>query len=127
MPPTSSYLSCQPQEGIHPLLRGLAIEGRAVAVRLLAYVCGLAMLALIAADLVAGVVAEPPSPDLSTKSASYAALRRPDGSRKDTQLAAGDWLTGAAPLRLRGPRGPGDPLNPSLSGALRQSGIAKRQ
>ncbi|MDR3469220.1 MAG: hypothetical protein P4M07_25095 [Xanthobacteraceae bacterium] len=56
MPPTSPNPSCQMPQGIHPLLRGIAVEGRAVAVRLLAYVCGLAMLALIAADLMATAV-----------------------------------------------------------------------
>lgn len=38
--------------GIHPALRSFADECSAVAVRILAYVCGLAVLAVITVDLV---------------------------------------------------------------------------
>lgn len=114
MPPTSSNPTCQIQGGIHPLLRGVALEGRAVAVRLLAYFSGLAMLALIAADLMAAAMPDPPAteapalepawsratrqdrafavslPDLANKPESYETWRRPDGSRKDVLRWFGD-------------------------------------
>ncbi len=130
MPPTSSHPSCQPQKGIHPLLRGIAIEGRAVTVRLLAYFSGLAMLAVIAADLVAGVVQDQPASaetanralaldrsNLYKKSATYRNLRPPETrpAAPTRSAAAGiepagrieakfgsDWLGEAGPPRLRG-------------------------
>jgi hypothetical protein len=52
MPPTSSIPSCQTPSPVGPL-RNLAAESGATAVRLLAYLCGVGMLALIAADLIA--------------------------------------------------------------------------
>ncbi len=94
--------------GIHPALRDFADECRAVAVRVMAYVSGLAVLAIIAADLFAaapvalhaeapGVSAPPgwieagrPHPafavsklDLADKTEAYTILRHPEGGRKD--------------------------------------------
>lgn len=91
--------------GIHPVLRSFAEECRAILVRMLAYICGLAILATIVADLLTGlptmVVAAPaaapgwspasrPHPafaisqlDLSGRTDAYATLRRPEGGRKD--------------------------------------------
>ncbi len=89
----------------HPALRTFAEEFNAVFVRLLAYVCGLAVLATIAADLLAAVPAPAPlaatvapgwSPasrphpafaisqlDLAGRTDAYEILRHPDGGRKD--------------------------------------------
>lgn len=96
----------------HPALRQFANECRAIAVRLMAYVGGLAALAVIAADLLSGslgpeisaAVAAPAgpvaverwtqafrphpafsvvSPDLSDKTARYEILRHANGGRKD--------------------------------------------
>jgi len=131
MSPTSSDPSCQPQKGIHPLLRGIAIESRAVAVRLLAYLSGLAMLAFIAADLMSAVGPDEPIPeaavpawsrasradrafalslsDLAIKPEAYEAFRRPDGSRKDVLRWAGDSGLAVAEIaivRLGGSPGP---------------------
>lgn len=137
MLPTSSDPSCQAsaadlkslhrtRTGIHPLLRGLAVEGRAVAVRVLAYVSGLALLAVIAADLLSALVAEEPMPDetapprtiqsdratainiadFSNRSGAYRIVRRPDSAPRAccaSSRTAADWLSEAAPLRLRGP------------------------
>lgn len=94
--------------GIHPALRDFADECRAVAVRIMAYVAGLAVLAMIAADLFAaapaarpaepaGVLATPgwseasrPHPafavsklDLTDKTEAYSILRHPEGGRRD--------------------------------------------
>jgi hypothetical protein len=94
--------------GIHPALRDLADECRAVAVRVMAYVSGLAVLAMIAADLFAaapatlhagtpGVAVAPgwveasrPHPafavsklDLTDKTETYTILRHPEGGRRD--------------------------------------------
>lgn len=93
---------------MHPALINLAEECRAVFVRLLAYVCGVGALALIAADLFSTAVIEPieavvplrsreawspairPQPafaapviDFSSQSESYEVLRHPEGGRKD--------------------------------------------
>lgn len=94
------------------MLTGLAEEGRALAVRLLAYLCGIALLALIAADIAAKAVPaadeEPvssmpehawqlawtpasrvqpafaaPIHDFSAFTESYEILRHPLGGRKD--------------------------------------------
>ncbi|MGD9838579.1 MAG: hypothetical protein AB7F72_02365 [Afipia sp.] len=94
--------------GIHPALRSFADECSAVAVRILAYLCGLAVLAVIAVDLVSAVPvaantgdhalpAQPgwvpasrPHPafaisklDLSDRTDAYEILRHPEGGRKD--------------------------------------------
>ena len=94
--------------GIHPALRSFADECSAVAVRVFAYICGLAVLAVIAVDLVSAVPvaantgdlllpAQPgwvpasrPHPafaisklDLSDRTDAYEILRHPEGGRKD--------------------------------------------
>jgi hypothetical protein len=94
--------------GIHPALRSFADECSAVAVRILAYVCGLAVLAVIAVDLVSavpvaantgghGLTTQPgwvpasrPHPafaisklDLSDRTDAYEILRHLQGGRKD--------------------------------------------
>lgn len=94
--------------GIHPALRSFADECSAVAVRIFAYICGLAVLAVIAVDLVSAVPvaantgdlvlpAQPswvpasrPHPafaisklDLSDKTNAYEILRHPEGGRRD--------------------------------------------
>ncbi len=91
--------------GIHPALRSFADECSAVAVRILAYISGLAVLAAIAVDLVsavpvaanAGLPASPgwtpasrPHPafaisklDLSERTNTYEILRHPEGGRRD--------------------------------------------
>ena len=93
------------RSGVHPALRSFADECNAVFVRLLAYVCGLAVLATIVADLFAsvpvGAAVQPqaapgwspasrPHPafaisqlDLAGRTDAYAILRHPDGGRKD--------------------------------------------
>jgi hypothetical protein len=105
-PPTSSDQVWRSPGGVHPLLVDIADEGRALFVRLLAYLCGLAILALIAADLLlgrpTGVTIAPPAPAgwaaasrpypafsasseyFPNKSESYEVLRHPAGGRKDT-------------------------------------------
>jgi len=89
----------------HPALRSFADECSAVFVRILAYVCGLAVLAAIVADLFAAVPTSPtvqaasaqswaPATkphaafaisqlDLSNRTDAYEILRHPDGGRKD--------------------------------------------
>lgn len=104
--------------GIHPALRSFAEECSAVAVRILAYVSGLAILAVIAADLFAAVpvaanAAAPALPgwipasrphpafaisklDLSNRTDAYEILRHPEGGRKDIlrwAASAGDAPT----------------------------------
>ena len=91
--------------GIHPALRSFAEECSAVFVRILAYICGLAVLASIVTDLFAtvpAIVAAPMPPvtgwapatkphpafaitqvDLSARSDAYEILRHPEGGRKD--------------------------------------------
>ncbi|MBI3701520.1 MAG: hypothetical protein HY242_13890 [Afipia sp.] len=91
--------------GFHPALRSFADECSAVFVRLLAYVCGLAVLAAIVADFFSSVpvrasVEPPPAPgwatasrphpafaisqlDLTNRTDGYEILRHPDGGRKD--------------------------------------------
>lgn len=92
---------------LHPAFMSLAVEFRAVSVRLLAYVCGIGLLALIAADVFAKVALEPadtaisprdhawaavprpqpafaaPVADFSAYSESYEILRHPQGGRRD--------------------------------------------
>lgn len=93
---------------LHPALINFAEEFRALTVRLLAYVCGVGALALIAADLFAGAAVDTveasmplrsrdvwapavrpqpafaaPVADFPSQSASYEILRHPDGGRKD--------------------------------------------
>ncbi|MCR6733755.1 MAG: hypothetical protein NVV83_06535 [Afipia sp.] len=91
--------------GIHPALRNFADECSAVAVRIMAYVCGLAVLAVIAVDLFSAVPvaantgtpalpgwtpASRPHPafaisklDLSDRPDAYEILRHPEGGRRD--------------------------------------------
>jgi hypothetical protein len=91
--------------GIHPALRCFADECSAVAVRILAYISGLAVLTVIAVDLVSAVPvaantglpslpgwtpASRPHPafainklDLADKTYAYEILRHPKGGRKD--------------------------------------------
>ena len=100
---------------IHPALRSFADECSAVFVRILAYVCGLAVLAVIVTDLItvppvaATATAIPVAPgwthasrphpafaisklDLSDRTDAYEILRHPDGGRKDTLR----WAASAA-------------------------------
>jgi hypothetical protein len=91
--------------GIHPALRSFADECSAVAVRMMAYFCGLAVLAVIAVDLFSAVPvvanagmpvlpgwtpASRPRPafaisklDLTDRTDAYEILRHPEGGRKD--------------------------------------------
>lgn len=94
--------------GIHPALRSFADECSAVAVRILAYLSGLAILTVIAVDLVSAVPvaantglpalpiqsgwvpASRPHPafaisklDLSDRTDAYEIIRHPEGGRKD--------------------------------------------
>ena len=91
---------------IHPALRSFADECGAVAVRIMAYICGLAVLAVLAVDLfsAAPVAANTQMPalrgwtpasrphpafaisklDLSDRTDAYEILRHPEGGRKDT-------------------------------------------
>lgn len=94
--------------GIHPALRSFADECSAVAVRIMAYLCGLAVLTVIVVDLLSavpvsantGLPALPAQPgwvpasrphpafaisklDLSDRTDAYEILRHPDGGRKD--------------------------------------------
>jgi hypothetical protein len=90
---------------LHPALRSFADECSAVAVRMMAYLCGLAVMAVIAVDLFsaapvaanAGTPALPgwtpasrPHPafaisklDLTDRTNAYEILRHPEGGRKD--------------------------------------------
>jgi hypothetical protein len=113
MPPTSSNPSCQTPVGVHPLLRQVAVEGGAVTVRLLAYLCGIGMLAMIATDLVSPAAEEAQAPvaavaanwtrasrpdrafsvnsaDFQEKTETYETFRHPDGGRKDILRWAND-------------------------------------
>ena len=107
MNPTLLDQPLQDASGIHPALRSFADECSAVAVRILAYICGLAVLAVIAVDLVSAVPvaantnaglptapgwtpASRPHPafaisklDLSDRTDAYEILRHPEGGRKD--------------------------------------------
>ena len=93
------------RSGFHPALRSFADECNAVFVRLLAYICGLAILATIMVDLLASVPVgtanqPPPVPgwtpasrpypafaisqlDLAGRTHAYEILRHPEGGRKD--------------------------------------------
>jgi hypothetical protein len=118
MGPTSSDALGPASHTLHPALRDLAAEGRAVAVRLLAYLCGIVMLAVIAADLVGYMAPEASiaSPaivasaavtdwvrasridrafavnaaDIADKSATYEVFRRSGGNRLDVMRWASD-------------------------------------
>lgn len=93
---------------VHPALINFAEECRAVSVRLMAYVCGVGALALIAVDLFSGAAIDmveasvplrsrevwtsairpqpafaAPVADFSSQSESYEILRHPEGGRKD--------------------------------------------
>jgi hypothetical protein len=93
---------------LHPALINFAEEFRALTVRLLAYVCGVGALALIAADLFSGAASDAveasvplrsreawtqavrpqpafaaPLADFPSQAASYEILRHPEGGRKD--------------------------------------------
>jgi hypothetical protein len=92
----------------HPVFINFAEEFRAVFVRLLAYACGVAAMALIASDVFSGVASNmveaaiplrsrdawsaavrpqpafaAPVADFSSQSESYEILRHPEGGRKD--------------------------------------------
>ncbi len=93
------------RSGVHPALLTFADECSAVFVRILAYVCGLAVLTTIVVDLFASVpvgaaMQPPPMPgwatasrphpafaisqlDLTSRTDAYEILRHPDGGRKD--------------------------------------------
>ena len=93
------------RSGVHPALLTFADECNAVFVRILAYVCGLAVLATIGVDLFASVPVgaanqPPPAPgwaqasrphpafaisqlDLAGRTDAYEIIRHPDGGRKD--------------------------------------------
>jgi hypothetical protein len=120
MSPTSEA-TVPAAHGLHPALRDFAAEGRAVAVRLLAYLCGIVMLAVIAADLVGHMAPEasiaspataPVAPveawvrssrtdrafavnaaDIADKSATYEIFRRSGGDRMDVIR----WTSDAGP------------------------------
>ena len=106
---------------LHPALINFAEEFRALFVRLLAYLCGVGALAIIAADLFSGApfdaieVTVPlrgreawspavrPQPafaapvvDFASQSASYEILRHPEGGRKD--ILRWSAALGEAPL-----------------------------
>lgn len=108
MNPIQLDQSLPDMSGIHPTLRNFAEECSAVMVRILAYLCGLAVLAVIAVDWVsavpaaantgpstvpvqsAWVPASRPHPafaisklDLSDRPDAYEILRHPNGGRKD--------------------------------------------
>jgi hypothetical protein len=93
---------------LHPVFINFAEEFRAISVRMMAYVCGVGALALIASDLFTGVASNmveaaiplrsrdawspavrpqpsfaAPVADFSSQSESYEILRHPEGGRKD--------------------------------------------
>lgn len=107
MSSTSFDSASQPSRGLTAWLIGVVEEGGALLVRLLAYLSGIAMLALIAADLVSGPSVQQPAidppaqsgwtsasrprpafavsaADFQNKTESYEILRHPEGGRKDT-------------------------------------------
>jgi hypothetical protein len=122
MTPTAFDEPLRIASGLHPALRDFADECRAVAVRVMAYVSGLAVLAIIAADLFAAApvalhaaapgiaVAAPgwteasrPHPafavsklDLADKTEAYSILRHPEGGRRD--ILTWSAAAGGAPL-----------------------------
>jgi hypothetical protein len=107
MNPTALDQPVLDTSGIHPALRSFADECSAVAVRIMAYLCGLAVLAVIAVDLFSAVPvpvaanagtpnlpawtpASRPHPafaisklDLTDRTDAYEILRHPEGGRKD--------------------------------------------
>lgn len=115
MNPTALDQPALNTSGIHPALRSFADECNAVAVRILAYVSGLAVLAALVVDLlsaapVAANVGRPALPswvpasrphpafaisklNLSERTDAYEILRHPEGGRRDIlrwAAAAGD-------------------------------------
>lgn len=135
--------------GVHPVLRDFADECRAVAVRVMAYVSGLAVLAIIAADLFAaapvalhaeapGVATAPgwteasrPHPafavsklDLADKTEAYAILRHPEGGRRD--ILTWSAASGRGPLAGIEIYRPGDEIDafadPAADLATRMAG-----
>lgn len=135
--------------GIHPALRSFADECSAVTVRILAYICGLAVLAVIAVDLVSAVPvaattstsalptqpgwvpASRPHPafaisklDLSDRTDAYEILRHPEGGRRDIlrwAAAAGEAPT--AEIEIYRPGGELDAFAaPDAGIAARMSG-----
>lgn len=117
-----SLLNAQLHNRIFRTLTGFVEEFRAASVRILAYLCGVLALALIAADLMGRVrddmdmVPQPaireahwraverpvpafsaPVPDLAGRSTTYEILRHPEGGRKDTLRWTGE---GAFPLAV---------------------------
>ncbi|CAN5238954.1 hypothetical protein BH10PSE10_BH10PSE10_09270 [soil metagenome] len=114
--------------GIHPALRSFADECSAVAVRIMAYLCGLAVLAVIAVDLISAVpvaasAGAPPAPswvpasrphpafaisklDLSDRPEAYEILRHPEGGRRDIlRWAANAGETPTAEIEIYRPGG----------------------
>lgn len=105
MNPTALDQPALNSSGIHPALRSFADECNAVAVRILAYVSGLAVLAVLVVDLLSAapvaantgtptlpgwVPASRPHPafaisklDLSERTDAYEILRHPGGGRRD--------------------------------------------
>lgn len=136
--------------GIHPALRDFAGECRAVAVRIMAYVAGLAVLAMIAADLFAAApvarhaeapgtaVAAPgwieasrPHPafavsklDLTDKTETYTILRHPEGGRRDVlSWSAASGERPVAELEIYRPGGEIDAFaDPAAELAARMAG-----
>lgn len=115
MNPTALDRPALNTSGIHPALRSFADECNAVAVRILAYVSGLAVLAVLVVDLLSAapvaattgtpalpgwVPASRPHPafaisklNLSERTDTYEILRHPEGGRRDIlrwAAAAGD-------------------------------------
>lgn len=113
MNPTALDQPALDTSGIHPALRSFADECSAVAVRIMAYLCGLAVLSVIAVDLLSAVPvaanaampalpgwtqASRPHPaftisklDLADRTDAYEILRHPEGGRKDILR----WATAA--------------------------------
>lgn len=136
--------------GIHPALRDFAGECRAVAVRIMAYVAGLAVLAMIAADLFAAapvalhaeapgvfaaapgwIEASRPHPafavskiDLADKTEAYIILRHPEGGRRDVlSWSAAPGEPPIAGLEIYRPGGEIDAFaDPAAGLALRMAG-----
>ncbi len=131
---------------IHPVLRGSADDRSALAVRIMAYLCGLAVLAVIAVDLLSSapvaanagmpvqrgwIPASRPHPafaisklDLSDRTDAYEILRHPDGGRKDILRWAA--TAGEAPTAEIEIYRPGSELDafaaPDIDVAIRMAG-----
>ena len=89
MPSASHNPSYQPLSGVRLALRDLTAEGSATAVRLLAYLCGVGMLALIAADVISAAAPELAVEAIAaaTKSAAAPASSWSRASRPDPAFA----------------------------------------